>query len=978
MEAQLACLRDGRKGVRVQTEEVRRETPEARIRAPGACRGSFVCGLRSVVCADGPDALLELSVGAQENAPEKPQPLATYRSYFGPGTDERIGAGLASGDWHTKPRFNDVELCSTLEQASSCIDQYRDGWEGRCSEDAMPRIVNESRRFLRGSPFRRFIPPAIVMFLVTLAVSGIVAALLYRAAVDTRRQALVDAVANREAVVTAVARRSESIGEVLPLLWEAKVSAPGIGDTGEFMVARRSGDSIQFLVFERGEHSFLPESVPFDGELAEPMRRALKGETGTVVGPDYDGVRVLAAYRPIQAAGWGIVAKMDLAEVRAPFWRAGGVAAVAAFVLVLGGALLSIRLTAPIVAQIEEGEVSTRESQRQLAALMGNLPGMAYRCRIDRKWTMVFCSEGAYDLTGYRPDELLESAVVAYGDLIHTDDRDRVWSEVHEAVESSGQFVVEYRIVSAEGRERWVWEQGNEVEPGILEGFILETTDRKRAEEAVRESEAKYRTILDNIGIGVSLISPEMRVLELNRCMREWFPEVDIDQSPICYQAFSDPPKDHVCDHCPTKETLSDGQVHEAVSETHRDGGIRHYRIVSSPILRADGEISAAIEMVDDITEQVQLEEQVRFAQKMEAVGRLAGGVAHDFNNLLQAMSGAIQIEQFKGAGAEASSELLSELDAFVDRGARLSRQLLLFSRRETPRKELLDLNRVVSGLKKLLSRLLRENIELEVRLCESFVSVSGDPGQLEQVLVNLAVNAADAMSGGGRLSIRTGLTDGWAWFQFSDSGHGIPEELHDRVFEPFFTTKERHSGTGLGLAVVHGIVSEHGGRIELDSSVGVGTTFTVSLPLASEKADLATAKRSRSEDVEPGRGECVLLVEDDGAARTLIGSSLEALGYEVTAVASGEEAEQLPIEAEFHLLLSDCVLPGISGPVLAGRLLKKRPGLGVVLMTGYADEELLDSVLKLGDVPLLRKPFGVVELARKLREELPSQSGSA
>jgi PAS domain S-box-containing protein len=283
---------------------------------------------------------------------------------------------------------------------------------------------------------------------------------------------------------------------------------------------------------------------------------------------------------------------------------------------------------------------------------------------------------------------------------------------------------------------------------------FIDITERKRVEGALEESEAKMRSILDNVGIGVALISPEMEILELNQRMREWFPAIDPGQHPICYRAFNDPPRELMCDYCPTCKTLQDGLVHEATTQTPQAGGVRNYRIVSSPILNASGEVTAAIEMVEDITEQLSLESQLQQAQKLESVGRLAGGVAHDFNNMLGVILGHAELAMGQMDPAQPHYAALQEIRTAAERSADLTRQLLAFARKQTVAPRVLDLNETVEGMLRMLRRLIGEDIDLVWLPGKNPWQVKVDASQIDQLLANLCVNARDAIAGVGKVTI--------------------------------------------------------------------------------------------------------------------------------------------------------------------------------------------------------------------------------
>jgi two-component system cell cycle sensor histidine kinase/response regulator CckA len=387
-----------------------------------------------------------------------------------------------------------------------------------------------------------------------------------------------------------------------------------------------------------------------------------------------------------------------------------------------------------------------------------------------------------------------------------------------------------------------------------------------------------------------------------------------------------------------------------------------------SPVRDASGTIINYAAIKRDVTVEVALADQLLHAQKIEAIGTLAGGVAHDFNNLLQAMLSIVQLLKRKIAESPSQVDHLKQLEKTIRRGSNLTRQLLLFARREISRRETIDLNEILRDLLEFLRRVVRANVRLNVEPADVPLWISADRGQIEQVIMNLAVNAIDAMSGQGLLSLVAGRDGGVAWLEVSDTGTGIPETIRDRIFEPFFTTKEAGKGTGLGLSVVHGIVTAHGGRIDVECPPAGGTKFRIELPLRTPAAELDTTAPSE-EDVPDGHGERVLLVEDEEAAREGLSGILEMLGYSVVAVGTGEEAVAQP--APFSVVLTDFMLPGIPGIEVVRKLRERWPDLKAILMSGYAAANVIEASVAANEFQFLQKPFDMDDLARTLRAVL-------
>ncbi len=407
-----------------------------------------------------------------------------------------------------------------------------------------------------------------------------------------------------------------------------------------------------------------------------------------------------------------------------------------------------------------------------------------------------------------------------------------------------------------------------------------------------------------------------------------------------------------------------------------------------SPRRDERGTVTGAIGVSLDVTTRRRLEEQNLQSQKMEAVGHLAAGIAHDFNNLLTAITGYTDLVMMTLDVDDSRREELQEVSKASVRAAALTRQLLAFSRRQILQPTVLDLNVTVSDIQKLLHRTIPENIDLQLHL-QPVDPVRADRGQLEQVVLNLAINAGDAMPHGGRLRMETSTVDvdevtarrhspmsagRWVRLRVTDTGTGMTQQTQARIFEPFFSTKERGKGTGLGLATVYGIVKQSGGFIWVDSAIGSGTTFDIYLPTVDAVIE-PIAVHSAPHPIPVGGSQTILVAEDDGAVRRLLRDVLTAQGYTVLEARDGEEALRSASlhDGAIHLLVADVVMPGLSGRDLAGRLAAERPNLRVLYTSGYNENMMMRAGLEKfekGQV-LLTKPFRPAELLQKVRETL-------
>jgi two-component system, cell cycle sensor histidine kinase and response regulator CckA len=504
---------------------------------------------------------------------------------------------------------------------------------------------------------------------------------------------------------------------------------------------------------------------------------------------------------------------------------------------------------------------------------------------------------------------------------------------------------------------------------------------------ALQESEERYRSFFDNSIDAVLLTSPDGRILKANAESCRIFGYTEEELFLVGRNGVVDP---------------SDPQLPKALEERNRTGRFKgELTLVRKDGKKFPGEISTAVfkdkenvvrtsMIIRDITERrraeqetTSLQDQLRQSQKVEAIGQLAGGIAHDFNNLLTIIQGNSQLSLMDLQEGDPLKANIEEIQEAAKRAADLTRQLLAFSRKQILEMRVLDLNQVLQRLDKMLRRVIGEDIDLTMLLPELIWKVMGDPGQIEQVIMNLSVNARDAMPEGGKLTIETANVEldeeyakqhiavqpgRYVMLSMSDTGVGMAPEVRERIFEPFFTTKEK--GTGLGLSTVYGIVKQTGGNIWVYSEPGQGTTFKIYLPQVD-----APVEELREEVVkEISRGhETILLVEDEDIVRKLAARVLKKQGYKVLEAPDGGKAFMLceTVKEPIHLILTDVVMPGMSGRKLVDRLKEIHPETKVLYMSGYTDNAILHHSILGPGTNFIQKPFTIDGLARKVREAL-------
>lgn len=634
-------------------------------------------------------------------------------------------------------------------------------------------------------------------------------------------------------------------------------------------------------------------------------------------------------------------------------------------------------------------EEALRASEEKYRSLFeGNLAGVLY-ASLDG--TVLDCNDALARILGY--DSRPEVLGLNVSDFF-PDPADR--EQVREALRNGKALAnFEKSVPRKDGRLVWLLinaclVKGLRGQPAVIQATLIDITERKEAEA----ERMLLMTAIEQSADGIVITDAQGTIQYVNPAFTHvtgYSREEALGKNPRILKSGMH----EEAYYRELWETILGGTIWQGeITNRRSDGSLYPEQMSITPVRNQRGEITHFIAIKAEVTERKRLEQQLWQAQKMEAVGRLASGVAHDFNNLLTIISGYSELLLEHPSTVEPLQGYVNEIRNASGRASSLTRQLLAFSRQQVLAPRVLDLNAIVSNVGKMLKRLIGEDVDLVTILAESLWPVKADPGQIEQVLLNLAVNARDAMPNGGKLTIQTAnvemekgysqrhllvLPGPYVLLTFSDTGCGMDAQTQARVFEPFFTTKEKGKGTGLGLAMVYGIVKQSGGYIWVYSEVGKGTTFKIYLPRSVEVVE----SEPRRDGVMAQQGtETLLLVEDEDAVRLLVRSVLEEKGYRVLEARGGEEALKLSEQCggPIELLVTDVVMPQMSGPELAGRLAKSRPQIKVLYISGYTDSAVLNQGVLDSGAALLQKPFSPQALARKVREVLsgPPLPGSA
>ena len=702
----------------------------------------------------------------------------------------------------------------------------------------------------------------------------------------------------------------------------------------------------------------------------------------------------------------------DCARLDVPFGSASHLAGVLCCERAAGGWShdeVAFAMTAAATLQAAAEDARRREAERQLRDLNQNLEALVAartsalaESESRLALTLDATNDGVWDfdlqtgavylspvwarLLGYAPGELIPS-LETFWSVVHPDDAPRVQSVLDRHIRGElPAKELEVRLRMKSGEYRWFLDQGKIVErdaegrPRRMLGTITDITVRKQALEDLHESELRFRVLFDKSPMMVTLVDAEGRNIEVNEvAVREMGYARDevIGRTTIELGVWVDvAERDRFIARLRATGVVSGLEV-----EFRRKNGQHFWGLLSAARVTVHGR-PFTLSTVLDITERRELEGRVRQAQKMEVVGHLAGGVAHDFNNVLTVITSTAELALPATVDGEVAHEALLTIRDASTRAARLTGQLLAFSRQQILQPALVDLNDVVAGLVPMVRRVVGDTIVLDARTADAPVTVLVDRGSLEQAVLNIAINARDAMPDGGTLTIavRTARLEGdggaptlapghYAALSVADTGTGMSEAVRQRIFEPFFTTKAVGKGTGLGLAIVHGVVQQSGGDVTVQSAPGAGSTFTVYLPLAA-------GTPARAAEVSPtvtAGHETVLVVDDDPDIRQVVRRALTYAGYDVLLAESGEAALQTleSRDGRVDLVLTDVMMPGIGGRELAIRVRARHPGARILFSSGYAENAIAHHGVLANGVQFIAKPYSLQALTAKVRETL-------
>jgi PAS domain S-box-containing protein len=631
---------------------------------------------------------------------------------------------------------------------------------------------------------------------------------------------------------------------------------------------------------------------------------------------------------------------------------------------------------------------------RRLEIMVGNLPGMVYRCANDPDWTMEYVSQGCLDLTGYQTDDFTgKNPQMTFAGIIHAGHRHRVWDEIQEKISHGASFEIEYPIVHRDGTIRWVWERGVRVEgddasPDCLEGFITDITHKRKQEAQLRQR----AMVIDQAAESIMITDEKGDIQYVNPAFEQitGYPKEEVSgQNPRILKSGNQ----GTGFYRRLWETIRTGKTWRGrFVNRKKDGVLFTQEGTVTPVLDSSGQIVNYVAVMLDISEDILMEEQLSSAQRMEAIGTLAGGIAHDFNNILFPMVGLSELLQ---EDLPENSPLQDHVSGILKSGMRardLVKQILSFSRQDKMEPKAVRLQMIVKEVLKLMRASLPSTITINEDVRDDCPPVLADPTQIHQIVMNLITNAFHAMEEtGGELKItltrekieavkidnfKGSIKEDGVCITVSDTGKGMEKDVCDRIFEPYFTTKAKGKGTGLGLSVVHGIVEKHDGFIRVESRPGSGTTFRIILPCLTDTSSLDAPHEGQGVQ---GGTERILLVDDEAPIISMVKQQLERMGYRVTARTASLDAIEIFKKQpdRFDLVITDLTMPNMTGDRLTRKIKQVRPDIPVILCTGFSDKINPEKAAAMGIDAYILKPVIRKDIDAAIRRVLNKKVGA-
>ena len=935
---------------------------------------------------------------------------------------------------------------------------------------------------------RGFVLLFVIMTAVAVATGGIAMALLHQRIYDERRANLAEIARSYVGLLRGFAvlhggdsrTTSDTTVDWLASTEAALPAHHGLGETGEILVLRQTADVTEILLRRRHTDVDRPSPITMKAGVAEPSRRAVAGETGTIIGRDYRGERVLAAYQPVPDSDLAVVAKVDIGEIRAPFLRTVAIVCAAGALLIGIGAATLFAVSRSFTRQLMEGETRFRTLAESASDAFVS---------VDHKGRVATWNYAAERIFGYTAAEVIGRPVAdIVPEMPGSDEAPAARGTIDDGRRHAGP--TEMTGLRKDGRQIAIevayfpWTARNQ---RFLTGIMRDISERKRADAALRESEARLRAIIQMQSIAIVIVDRSHEIRFVNKAAEQLFDQsaerlIDapfgfpmvvsdaaeieiirrdhgivhaqmraipmqwegeehfllliqditkqkkveedlrnlsqaIEQSPASVvitdvngtieyvnpkfvettgyaaeEVVGGNPRMLKSGRTPARqyaelwETIKAGNVWRGEFHNQTKDGRLFWELASiAPVRDPNGKVTHFVAVKEDITERKATEDRLRQAQKMEMIGQLTGGIAHDFNNLLAIILGNLQLLEEEAALSTEGRELLTDAIWSAERGAELTHRLLAFARRQRLNPQRTDLNEVVGDMTELLRRTLGQTILVRAATTPYLWDVMADRAQLESMLLNLVVNARDAMPNGGVLTITTrnvelggnvSETDQdvrageYAMLAVTDTGVGMAPEVLERIFEPFFTTKTFGKGSGLGLSMVYGFVKQSGGQVRVDSTVGQSTTFRIYLPraVATDAPAVDTVRATAS-----GAGEVILVVEDEPRVRKTTANVLKKQGYTVFEAGGANEAlvlfQQLP---HVDLLFTDVVLQhGPNGSELAQQIRRLKPTTRILFTSGYGEDAVVRGGLLPRGTEVLPKPYRRGELTTRIRAVL-------